>query len=80
MLKENFKVGDYVLYETNFGFQIGRIKRIDRDGCAAFVYYHEGDTAARTNFNLLMPIINQRVIRESLLGGEDGNALFREWH
>lgn len=27
----------------------GRVKRISDDGSAVFVYYHHGDTAARTN-------------------------------
>ena len=60
----NFKEGQLVIYKGANGCEIGKIKRIK--GRKAYVYYHTGDTAALTDFNLLKPIINDYCIKELL--------------
>jgi len=64
----DFKAGQYIVYMNGDKVEIGKIKRIARDG--AFVYYHEGDTAAKTPFDCMMPIINAYTIKDTSLGGE----------
>ena len=63
----NFKVGEYIIYRNGDRYELGKIKRITNDG--AFVYYHEGDTAAKTPFSLMHKIANEYVIGETSLGG-----------
>ena len=52
---KNFKVGEHVLfigkdpYGEIYTIEIGRIKKLCKDG--AFVYYHAGETAAKTNYS-----------------------------
>lgn len=58
----NFKEGQLVIYVGFDDMMIGKIKRIT--GNKAFVYYHEGDTAALTDFSLLRPINNEYCIEE----------------
>lgn len=60
----NFKEGQLVIYVGFDDMMIGKIKRIT--GNKAFVYYHEGDTAALTDFSLLRPITNEYCIEELL--------------
>ncbi len=44
---EKFKVGEVVLYQNGDCFELGIVKRVcDNGDC--FVWYHTGDTAART--------------------------------
>ncbi len=59
-----FKEGQLVIYVGFDDMMIGKIKRIT--GNKAFVYYHEGDTAALTDFSLLRPITNEYCIEELL--------------
>lgn len=63
----NFKVGEYIVYRNGDRYELGKIKRITDDG--AFVYYHEGDTAAKTPFNCMHKLVNEYVIGETSLGG-----------
>ena len=63
----NFKVGEYIVYRNGDRYELGKIKRITDDG--AFVYYHEGDTAAKTPFNCMHKLANEYVIGETSLGG-----------
>lgn len=58
-----FKEGQLVLYKGINGYEIGKIKRIRNDG-RAFVWYHSGDTAALTDFDLLHPIINDYCMQD----------------
>lgn len=62
-----YKAGQYIVYMNGNRAEIGKIKRITSDG--AFVYYHEGDTAAKTPFDRMWPIINDYVIKDTSLGG-----------
>ena len=63
-----FKEGEYIIYNNGDRFEIGKIKRIVRDG--AFVWYHEGDTAAKTPFDCMHKIINGYVIKETSINSE----------
>ena len=64
---ENFNEGDYIIYQNGDRYEIGKIKRIVDDG--AFVWYHSGNTAAKTPFDCMHKIINDYVIGETSLGG-----------
>ena len=63
-----FKEGEYIIYNNGDRFEIGKIKRVVSDG--AFVWYHEGDTAAKTPFDCMHKIINGYVIKETSINSE----------
>ena len=70
-VKENdmdFKIGEYIVYINGDRFELGRIKSITEDG--AFVAYHDGETGAKTSFDLMHKLINGYCIKETTLGGE----------
>ena len=50
-----------------YAVEVGKIKRLCDDG--AFVYYHTGDTAAKTNYKDLYKIKNAYAIKN--LGGKE---------
>ena len=52
-----------------YDVEIGKIKRLCQDG--AFVYYHTGSTAAKTNYNDLYKIKNAYAIGR--LGGNNND-------
>ena len=64
--------GDLVIYvpkDSNgniYKCEIGKIKRIDGD--SAFVYFHSGETASKTNLSDLIKIDNQLYIQLTMLG------------
>ena len=64
--------GDLVIYvpkDSNgniYKCEIGKIKRIDGD--SAFVYFHSGETASKTNLSDLIKIDNQSYIQLTMLG------------
>lgn len=60
--------GELILYQNGTHFEIGKIKRIVDDG--AFVYYHDGETAAKTPFDCMRKIANAYTIKETSLGGD----------
>lgn len=60
--------GELVLYQNGSRFEIGKIKRLTDNG--AFVYYSDGDTAAKTPFDCMRKIINAHTIKSTSLGGE----------
>ena len=64
------KEGDLIVYQNGDRFEIGKIKRITEDG--AFVWYHEGETAAKTPFDCMHKLVNGYVIEQESLGGEEG--------
>ena len=66
----NFKEGEYIIYQNGDNFEIGKIKRITENG--AFVYYSSGETAAKTPFDCMHKLVNAYVIKETSLGGEEG--------
>lgn len=71
--KNDFKEGEYVVYigmtpeKEIYAVEVGKIKRLCDDG--AFVYYHTGDTAAKTNYKDLYKIKNAYAIKN--LGGKE---------
>lgn len=65
-----FKEGEYIIYQNGEGFEIGKIKRITNDG--AFVWYHEGETAAKTPFDCMHKLVNGFTIKATSLGGAHG--------
>lgn len=67
---DDFKEGDLIIYQCGSRYEIGKIKRICEDGQHAFVYYHEGDTASRTPFEVMHKIENAYTIKETTLGFE----------
>lgn len=75
---ENFKIGEHVLFIKKnpdgeiYTIEIGRIKKMCKDG--AFVYYHTGETAAKTNYSDLYKIKNEYAIGK--LGGKEGARYF----
>ena len=67
MKNPGFKEGEYIIYQNGDRYELGRIKRITSDG--AFVWYHEGDTAAKTPFACMSKLANAYTIQETSLGG-----------
>lgn len=65
------QAGDYAIYQNGDRFELGLIKRMRPDG-GAFVYYHEGDTAAGTPPECLHEIANAYTITATALGGCGG--------
>ncbi len=62
-----FYEGEYIIYRNGERYELGKIKRITEDG--AFVWYHDGETAAKTPFDCMYKIVNEHVIGETSLGG-----------
>lgn len=60
---ENFKNGDLVIYDNGYKIEFGKIKQICPDLNSAWVWYHEGDTAAKTSFEYLKYIENEYAIK-----------------
>lgn len=56
----NFKEGQLIIYKN----MIGKIKKIRNH--EAFIWFHTGDTAALTDFDLIKPIINDYCIQDLL--------------
>ena len=67
---KDWKPGELIIYQNGDRFEIGKIKRITEDG--AFVWYHEGETAAKTPFDSMHKLVNGYVIEQESLGGEEG--------
>ena len=65
---EEFKVGEYIIYVNGDRYELGRIKRLTEDG--AFICYHEGETAAKTPYDLIHKLVNGFTIKETTIGGE----------
>ena len=67
MDRDKFAIGEYIVYVNGDRYEIGRVKSLRDDG--AFVYYHEGDTAAKTPYDRMHKLVNQHCIKKSTLGG-----------
>ena len=69
---KHFKDGQIVAYiplganDMFYKVEVGKIKRIDGD--YAFVYFHSGDTTAKTLLRDLYPIENDYYLKDALLG------------
>lgn len=72
---DQFKEGELVAFIGKdsdgeiYSVEVGKIKKICKDG--AFVYYHTGDTAAKTNYKDLYKIKNAYAINN--LGGNENH-------
>lgn len=70
-MDSKFKEGEIVCFIGKnhdgeiYSVEIGKIKKLCKDG--AFVYYHTGDTAAKTNYDDLYKFRNEYAIGN--LGG-----------
>ena len=67
-----YQVGEYIIYQNGNEYEIGRIKKL-REDCA-FVCYNEGETAARTPYELMHKILNKYVVKKTSLGGSVFNG------
>ena len=73
MDSKQFKEGELVAFIGRnpngeiYSVEIGKIKKLCKDG--AFVYYHTGDTAAKTNYSDLFKIKNAYALNN--LGGKN---------
>jgi len=69
MKNNQFNAGQLVVYMKPGmeSCEVGKIKRLCEDG--AFVWYHGGETAAKTRYEDLIPISNENCITRVALGG-----------
>lgn len=64
---DEYKEGELIIYQNGSRYEIGKIKRLTPTG--AFVWYSEGDTAAKTPYDVMHKITNGFTIKETSLGG-----------
>ena len=64
---KEYKPDQYVIYLNGDSVELGLIKRVVDDG--AFVWYHGGETAAKTPFECMRPLRNAYAIKHTSLGG-----------
>ena len=57
------KPGMLVAYDPGYRMELGRVKRLSKDGTRAFVWYDGGDTAACTRIEDLYPIERDFVLQ-----------------
>ena len=69
-MNNDFRPGEYIIYMNGDRAEIGKIKRVVDDG--AYVWYHNGDTAAKTPFDRMFKLVNAYTIKKTGLGGEAG--------
>lgn len=72
-VKHDFYEGELIIYQNGDRYEIGKIKRITDIG--AFVYYSDGDTAAKTPFDCMHKLTNSFVVTNTSLGGVSGDSL-----
>ena len=61
---------ELIIYWNGDSYELGKIKRLCPDG--AFVWYHDGETAAKTPYDCIHKLINRRCIVMTTLGGTNG--------
>lgn len=64
---DEYREGELIIYQNGDRYEIGKIKRLTETG--AFVWYSEGDTAAKTPYDCMHKITNGFTIKETTLGG-----------
>lgn len=77
-MNKEFHPGEYIIYQNGDTYQIGRIKSLTEGG--AFVWYHEGETAAKTPLRCMHKLENAYAIKETSLGGAAAAAQVIELH
>lgn len=65
---DEYKEGELIIYKNGDSYEVGKIKRLTPTG--AFVWYSEGETAAKTPYECLHKITNAYAIKDTALGGE----------
>ena len=69
------EVGQLVIYDPGYKKELGKVKCMNpRKKDTAFVWYHEGDTAACTDMKYLYPI-DERYAREYACDFDNAYAL-----
>lgn len=76
MNNHGFIEGEYIIYVNGGRYEIGRIKSIHSDG--AFVAYHDGETGAKTPYDLMHKLINGYTIKDTTLGGSYFGSMFEK--
>lgn len=66
----DFSEGEIIIYQNGDSFELGKIKRLCEDG--AFVWYHEGGTAAKTPYDCMHKIRNAYCIIEKTTFNKEG--------
>lgn len=61
---DKYKEGELVIYKNGDSYEIGKIKRLTPDG--AFIWYSNGDTAAKTPYEAMHKIVNVYAMRNFL--------------
>lgn len=64
---DDFEEGELIIYQNGDRYEIGKIKRLCADG--AFVWYSDGETAAKTTYECMHKLTNAYVITGEDLGG-----------
>lgn len=64
---DEYKEGELIIYQNGDSYEIGKIKRLTLSG--AFVWYSEGETAAKTPYEAMHKLINGYAIKDTTLGG-----------
>jgi len=67
-MKNEWEVGEYIIYQNGEKYELGRIKSIREDGCS--VAYHEGVNGAKTPFSHMHKLINAYTISNTTLAWE----------
>lgn len=55
--------GMLVAYDPGYRMELGRVKRLSKDGTKAFVWYHSGETAECTRIEDLYPVEKDFVLQ-----------------
>lgn len=69
---DEYREGELIIYQNGDRYEIGKIKRLTETG--AFVWYSEGDTAAKTPYDCMHKITNGFTIKDTTLGGREAMA------
>ena len=72
-VKHDFYEGELIIYQNGDRYEIGKIKRITDTG--AFVYYSDGNTAAKTPFDCIHKLTNSYVVTNTSLGDVSDDSL-----
>ena len=64
---QNFRLGEYVIYQNGDKYELGRITSMTTDG--AFVCYNEGETSAKTPYDTIHKLVNAYTIEKTTIGG-----------
>ena len=72
---DEYKEGELIIYKNGDSYEIGKIKSLTPTG--AFVWYSEGDTAAKTPYEAMHNLINAHAIKYTRLGGDSGETARR---